>query len=76
MFTEGTTFFLFFGLPITLLAAVIACPFLTRRLRDSGRPVLAKVFLAVGVITAIALVVYAVTLADFHMFLFRSWIAS
>ena len=76
MFTEGAIFFLFFGLPIMLLAIVIASPFLTRRLRDNGHPVLAKACLAVGVITACAMLVYAVALGDFHLYLFRSWFAS
>lgn len=76
MFTEAAIFFLFLGLPITLLAAVIACPFLTRRLSSKGRPVLANVCIAMGVITAFALLAYFVALGDFHVFLFRSWLAS
>lgn len=76
LFTEAAIFFLFLGLPITLLAAVIACPFLTRRLRSKGRPVLANVCIAMGVITAFALLAYFVALGDFHMFLSRSWLAS
>lgn len=76
MVTEGSIFVLFVGPPIALIATVIACLFLNRRLRSKGRPTLAKACLAVGATTAIAFVVYAVTLGDFHMFVFRSWFAS
>lgn len=69
----GALLFIFFGLPITLLATVIACPFLTRSLRKAGHPVLANVCIATGVIAVVAVAAYVIGLGDFYASHFRSW---
>lgn len=72
----GSLLFIFFGLPITLLATVIACPFLSRSLREAGHPVLANVCIATGVIAVVAVAAFVIVLGDFYASLFRSWFPS
>ena len=69
---SGSLFFLLFGLPITLLTTVIACPFFTHSLGVAGHPVLANVCITVVVITVVAVVAFVIRLGEIYASLLPS----